>query len=179
MNLTSQFVTLLVSLLKLSAQYHLPRPTKRNVPLTDHPLLTDPIGYLRALDRSLGHFINVLLWQVEQAIERALVVLEVAATVGIEDSGEHDLCKPHALACPHLLDAAGVPLPSGLVGDGPVVFPGARHAKSGLQHVFLADGEGLHIDHLVLQVLKAGFFVRAFGLDGQTEQSGDGATDLS
>lgn len=105
-------------------------------------------------------------------------MLDVAATVGIEDSGIHHLGKTNALAFLHLLDTAGVPLMSWLFCDSPIVFLGTSHPKSGLQHVFLADGEGLDIDYLVLEVLKAGFFVRVLGLDWQTEKSGDSTTNL-
>ena len=105
-------------------------------------------------------------------------MLEVTATIGIEDSGYH-LGKTNALTFLHLLGTAGIPLLSWLFCDGPVVFLSTSHAKSGLQHVFLADGEGLDIDYLVLEVLKAGFFVLALGLDGQAEKSGDSTTHLA
>ena len=105
-------------------------------------------------------------------------MLKVTATVGIEDSGEHHLGKANTLALLDLLDTAGVPLPSWLYREGPVVFFGTSHAESGLEHVFLADGEGTNVDYLVLQSLKTGFFIRTFRLDGQTEKSGDGTTDL-
>ena len=152
-------------------------PDKRTS-LLRRPILTSPVGSLRALDRSLGRFINVLLWQVEQAVKRALVVLKVTATVGIKDSGVHHLGKTNALAFLNLLDTARVPLMRRLFCGGPVVFFGTSHAKSGLQHILLTDGEGLDIDYLVLEVLKAGLFVRAFRLDRQAEKSGDRTTNL-
>ena len=105
-------------------------------------------------------------------------MLKVTATVGIEDSGKHHLGKANALTLLDLLDTAGVPLLSRLFCDGPVVFLGTSDAESGLQHVFLANGEGTNVDYLVLQVLKAGFFVRTFGVDWQTQKSGDGTTNL-
>ena len=105
-------------------------------------------------------------------------MLKVAATVGIEDSGKHHLGETNALALLDPLDTAGVPLLSWLFRDGPVVLLGTGDAERRLQHVFLADGEGIDIDYLVLQILKAGFFIRTFGLDGQTEKSGDGTTNL-
>jgi hypothetical protein len=104
-------------------------------------------------------------------------VLEVTATVWIEDSGNH-LRKPTALPFLDLLDAIGEQLLSWFFCDGPVTFLGTSYAKSGLQHIFLADGEGRDIDYLVLEVLKAGFFLPAFGLDRQTEKSGDSKTNL-
>lgn len=133
---------------------------------------------LRALDRSHGRFINVLFWQLEQTIDRALVVFKVTATVWIEDSSIHHLGETDAFAFAYLLDTAGVALLSWLFRNGPVVFLGTSHANSGRQHVFLVDGEGIDIDYLVLEILKTGFFVRAFGPNGQTEKSGDSTTYL-
>ena len=106
-------------------------------------------------------------------------MLKVAATVGIEDSGKHHLGKANALPLLYLLNTAGVPLPSRLFRNTPVNFLGTSHAESGLEHVLLADGEGTNVHDLILQILKAGFSVRTFGPDGQTEKSGDGATDLA
>lgn len=42
----------------------------------------------------------------------------------------------------------------------------------------MADGEGIDIDYFVLEILKTGVFFGAFGLDGQTEESGDSTTYL-
>ena len=104
-------------------------------------------------------------------------MLDVTATVRIEDSGNH-LGKTDALALLHLFDTGGIPLLGWLLCDGPVIMLGTSYPESGVQHVFLADGEGIHINYFVLQVLEAGFFVRTLGFDGQAEKSGDGATDL-
>ena len=131
------------------------------------------------LNRSLSRFVNVFLWQSEQAIKRALAVLKVTAAVGIEDSGVHHLGETDALALLDLLETAGVPFLSWLFGDGPVTFLGVGHAKSRVPHVLLADGEGIDVDYLVLQALEAGFFVRAsFGFDGQAKKSSDCSTNL-
>ena len=106
-------------------------------------------------------------------------MLEVTGTVGVKDSGIHHLGKANALTFLDLLGAASVPLLSRLFLNGPVVFFGASHAKSRLQHVFLIDGEGVDKDDFVLEVLKTNFFVRALGLDGETEESGDSTTNLA
>lgn len=37
---------------------------------------------------------------------------------------------------------------------------------SGKWNIFLTSGEGVGVDHLTLEVLKIGFFVRALGLMG-------------
>lgn len=106
-------------------------------------------------------------------------MLDVTTTVGVEDSGIHHFGKTNALAFLHFLNTARVALLSWLFCDDPVVFLGISHAKSRLQHIFLADSEGAHINYLVLKAFKAGFCVRAFGLDGQTEKSRDSTTDLA
>lgn len=106
-------------------------------------------------------------------------MLEVTATVRIEHSGIHHPGRTDALAFLHLLDTGGVPLLGWLFCDGLVIFLGTSHTKSGLQHIFLADFEGTDIDYLVIEVLRAGFFVRAFGLHGGTEKRGYSTTNLA
>jgi hypothetical protein len=142
------------------------------------PTSTNPAWSLGALDRDLGGFINIFLRQIQHFVQRPLIVLEVTATVGVEDSGVHHLSKSNALAFLHLFDTAHVPLLSWLFGDGPVILFGTSHAESGLQHVLLADGKGVDVHDLVLEVLKAGFFVRSFRLDGEAEKSSDSTTNL-
>ena len=85
----------------------------------------------RALNRILSRFVNVLMWQVEQFIKRAFVLLEVTATVGIEDSG-HQLGPTNVLALLYLFDTEEEPLPSWLFGDSPVAFFRTSYAKRGL-----------------------------------------------
>ena len=106
-------------------------------------------------------------------------MFDVTDTVGIKNSRIHHLNKAGALSFLHPFHSVGVPLLGRLFGDDPVVCFGASDAKSRRQQVFLADGERLDIDQLVLEVFKTGFLVGPFGLDGQAKQAGDGTTNLS
>ncbi len=130
---------------------------------------TNPTRCLGTLDRDLGGSIDIFLRQIQHFVQRPLIVLEVTGTIGIENSCVHHLDEANALAFLHLFDAAYVPVPSWLFGDGPVILLGTSHAACGLQHVFLADGKGVDVHDLVFEVLKAGFFVRCFRLDGEAE----------
>ena len=131
-----------------------PCTTKLQISCCCHATISpiNPVRRLRALDRRLGRFIDILLRQVEQGIQRALVLLEVAAAVGIEASAVHHLGEADALALLHLLDAAGVARLSWLFRDGPVGFLGPGHAEGGCEHVFLAGGEGVDVDDFVCEV---------------------------
>jgi hypothetical protein len=76
------------------------------------------------------------------------------------------LAKPTRLPFLYILDTAVEPRVSWLFCDGPVVFFTTSQVKSGVLYSFPADNEGFDIDHLI-EILKVGFFVQAFGLEGQ------------
>ena len=108
----------------------------------EHSLrISPPFSSLRTLDSSLSRFINVLLRQLEQAIQCPFVMLKVTTAIRIEDSGIHHFGKTNALALLDLLDSAGVPFMRWLLGNGPIRLLRARHPISRFQDVFLADRE--------------------------------------
>jgi len=138
-----------------------------------------PRRVLGALNSNLCRLINILFRKAELGIESASIVLEIAVTIRIKDSGVQHLGETDPTSLLYLLDATGVTLVRWLFRDGPVRFLGTRHAKSRRKHVLLADSKGVNVNHLVRKVLETGFFVVTLGLDGQAEERGNSTTNLA
>lgn len=64
---------------------------------------TDPIMTFWAFQRDFSRPVNILLWKIEQDIERAFVVLKVTAAVSVEDAGIHHFGISNPLSFLYLL----------------------------------------------------------------------------
>lgn len=102
-----------------------------------------------------------------EAINRALVVLKVTATVGIDDH----FGKVNALAFLNLLATAGVQPLSWLFCNGPVVFLSTRHPKRRLRHVFLADMSDLTQNILFWKFSRQASLSEPSGLMGRLKRA--------
>lgn len=139
-----------------------------------YPCLTPRMG-LGSLNRSRRCRIQILSRQSEQVIDKTLV-LNVAAAIRVKHASIQHLCESLTAALVHILHTLSISLLGRLFGDGPVCFRGTSHPVDRVQHVLLADSKGLEIYDLVLEVFKTGLGVLV--LNGETQNTSDGATDL-
>ena len=138
------------------------------------------LGFL-TLHRCLGRFVKVFVWQTQQPINGAFVVLKVAAAIREEDARIQEIGKAFRLELAFLekFHASRKALLGIMLRDFPLVVRRSSDALGGCQHVLLTDSEGVGVYHLVAESVETRSFVlRALGFDRQTEDCSHCAADM-